>query len=56
MGTLSFRHRTNAIPGNVAADKAAEQALGVPSSEMGIHYEDYKLHIKNDIDRLWQRK
>ena len=22
---------------------------------MSIHYEDYKLHIKNYIDRLWQR-
>ena len=21
----------------------------------GIHYEDYELHIKNYIDRLWHR-
>ena len=44
------------ISGNEAADKAAEQALDLPVTEMGIHYEDYKLQVKNYIDRLWQRK
>ena len=44
------------IPGNEAADKSAKQALDLPITEMGIHYEDYKLHINNYIDRLWQRK
>ncbi len=28
---------------NEAADKAAKQALDLPVTEMGIHYEDYKL-------------
>ncbi len=44
------------IPGNEAADKASKQALDIPFSEIGINYENYKLHIKNYIDRLWQRK
>ncbi len=40
------------IPGNEAADKAAKHALDLPIPEMSIHYEDYKFHIKNYIDRL----
>ena len=45
------------IPGNEGADETAKQALDLPVPEMGIHYEDYKLHIKTYIiDRLWQRK
>ncbi len=44
------------IPGNEAGDKAAKQALDRPVSELGIDYADYKLHIKNYIDRLWQRR
>ena len=44
------------ILGNKAADKAAKHGLNLPVMEMDIHYEDYKLHTKNYIDRLWQRK
>ncbi len=44
------------IPGNEAADKAAKRALDLPITEMAVHYEDYKLHIKNYINRLWQRR
>ncbi len=44
------------IPGNEAADKAAKRALELPITELSIHYEDYKFHIKNYIDRLWQRR
>ena len=44
------------IPGNGAADKAVKHALDLPVMEMGIHSEDYKLHIKRYLDRLWQRK
>ena len=43
------------IPGKEAADKAAKLALDLPITEMGIRYEDYKLHIKNYLDKLWQR-
>ena len=32
---------------NEAADIAAKITLDLPSTEMGIHYEDYKLHINN---------
>ncbi len=42
------------IPWNEAADKEAKLALDLPVTEMSIHYDDYKLHIKNN--RLWQRK
>ena len=44
------------ILGNNAADKAAKHALSLPITEMAIHHEDYKLHIKNYIGRPWQRK
>ncbi len=44
------------IPGNEAADEAAKHDLDLPITEICIHYEDYKLHIKNYIDRLWRRK
>ena len=44
------------IPGNEAADKVTKQALYLPITEMGVHYEDHKLHIKNYINRLWQRR
>ena len=44
------------IPGNEAADKVAKHNLDLPITEIAIHYEDYKLHIKNCIARLWQRK
>ena len=44
------------VSGNEAADKDAKQALDLPVTDMGIHYEDYKLHIKNYQDKLWQRK
>ncbi len=42
------------IPGNAAADKAGEHAMDLPITKMGIHYEGYKLYIKNYIDRTWQ--
>ena len=32
------------IPGNEAADNASKHALHIPIAEVGIHYEDYKLH------------
>ena len=44
------------IPGNEAADKVAKHALDLPITEIAIRYEDYKLHKKNYIDRIWQRK
>ena len=44
------------IPGNKVADEAAKHALDLPITEMSIHYEDYKLHIKDYIDRLCQRE
>ncbi len=44
------------ILGNEAADKVGKQVLDLPVTEMDIYYEDYKLHIKNYIDRLWQRR
>ena len=44
------------MPGNEATDKTAKQALDPLIMEFGIHYEDYKLHIENYINRLWQRK
>ena len=44
------------ISGNKAADKAAKHALDLPITKMGIHYEDYKLRIKNYVGRLWQRE
>ena len=34
------------ITGKEAADKAAKHALDLPITQMVIHYEDYKLHIK----------
>ena len=30
--------------------------MDLPITEMVIQYEDYKLHIKDYIDTLWQRK
>ena len=44
------------IPGNEAADNAAKHGLDLPVMEMGIHYENHKLHIKNYIDRLWKKE
>ena len=41
------------IPENEAAYQAAKYAVHLSITEMGIHHEDYKLHIKNCIDRLW---
>ena len=38
------------IPGNEAAGKAAKHALDHLITEMGIHFKDYKLYIKNYID------
>ena len=32
---------------NEADDKAAKHALDLPVQEMGIHYWDHKLHIRN---------
>ena len=29
-------------------------SLDLPFTEMSIHFENYKLHMKNYIDRLWQ--
>ena len=42
------------IPGNEAADRAAKTALGLPITEMEIHYSDFKPLIKYYIDQLWQ--
>ena len=44
------------VPVKEAADKADKHALDLPITEICIQYEDYKSHIKNYIDRLWQRK
>ena len=44
------------IPENEAADKAPKHAVDIPKTAMGIHYEDYKPHIMNYIDRLWKRE
>ena len=43
-------------PRNEAADKADKHALDLLITEMAILREDYKLHVKNCIDREWQRK
>ena len=43
------------IPGNEATDKATKHVLDLPITKMAIHYEDYKLHVRYYIDRLWQQ-
>ena len=44
------------IPRNEAADNVDKHALDLPITELSIHYEDFKFHIKNDIDRVGQRR
>ena len=41
------------ITGNEAADEAAKRGLDLPINKIGMHYEDYMLHIKTKMDRLW---
>ena len=43
------------IRGNEAVDGAAKLALDLSITEMDFHFEEYKLHIKYDIGRPWQK-
>ena len=44
------------VPRNEAAGTAAKYARDLPITDVYIHYDDYKVHTKNYIERLWQRK